>query len=916
MEYKDTLNLPQTAFPMKANLPQREPEILARWQREQLYQQMVAANAGKPRFVLHDGPPYANGNTHLGHTLNKVLKDIIVKHRAMTGWLAPYVPGWDCHGLPIELQVEKKLGRAKKDAMPKVEVRQLCRQHAARFVGIQREEFERLGILADWEHPYLTMDFAFEADEVRALGQCIDKGMLFRGKKPVHWCWSCATALAEAEVEYADVTSPSVYVAYALDTPLPAALTGLTDVAAAAWTTTPWTLPASLAIAVHPEHDYVVVDLGARRAIVAQALVPALTKALRLEAPPRELACFKGRALEGATCRHPWIDRSVPIVLADYVTLESGTGLVHTAPGHGHDDYQTGLRYGLDVYAPVDARGRFTEEVTPWAGERVLDANAKIVDHLRQVGTLLAAHDFTHSYPHCWRCKNPIIFRATEQWFLGMERQDLRQRALREIERVRWVPEWGRERIHNMIATRPDWCLSRQRDWGVPVVALHCTGCSEVFTSAALCEHVAAIFDREGADAWFARPAAELTPAGTQCPRCGGTAFEKEKDILDVWFDSGVSWFAVVGRRPELAGHADLYLEGSDQHRGWFHSALLTGVALADRAPYDIVLTHGFTRDAAGRKESKSLGNATKPSEIINKLGAELLRLWVAAEDYRDDVRISDEIFAQLVEAYRRVRNTVRFLLSNLYDFDPARDAVPFAELPELERWALHRTAGLLDRCHRAYEGFEFHLVYHALNNFCSVDLSSLYLDVRKDRLYCERPDSRERRATQTALYGMCDVLLRVMAPVLSFTAEEAWQYVPGADRAPSVFLAGMQPAVAGWHDQDLGERFDRLFDVRTVAMKAIEAARSSGLVKVSAEARLVLTPPDAATAQLLAGRLDELPALFLVGQVAIAPVGPALGASVERADGGKCERCWTVRELGSAPAHPQLCGRCAAVVA
>lgn len=916
MDYKETLNLPRTAFPMKANLPQREPEILARWRNDDLYRQLLTANAGKPRFVLHDGPPYANGNTHLGHTLNKILKDLIVKHRAMTGRFAPYVPGWDCHGLPIELQVEKKLGRAKKEALGKVEVRQLCRQHAQKFVDIQRTEFERLGVLADWERPYLTMDFAYEADEVRLLGKCIAADLLFRGKKPVHWCWSCATALAEAEVEHTEIASPSVYVAYPLHEPLPKALQGLGPVAAAAWTTTPWTLPASLAVAVHPDHDYVVAEIGDRRVIVAQALLPALAKALRSPTAPRELAVFKGRDLDGVTCRHPWIDRSVPIVMADYVTLESGTGMVHTAPGHGHDDYQTGLRYGLEVYAPVDARGRFTDAVPEWQGERVLDANPKIVEHLRSVGTLLAAHDFTHSYPHCWRCKNPIVFRATEQWFLGMERGDLRQKSLREIERVRWVPEWGQARIHNMIATRPDWCLSRQRDWGVPVVALHCTGCSEVFTSQALCEHVASIFDREGADAWFARPVTELAPAGTACPKCQGTAFEKEKDILDVWFDSGVSWSAVLERRAELGGHADLYLEGSDQHRGWFHSALLTSVAIENRAPYDIVLTHGFTRDAAGRKESKSLGNVTKPSEIINQFGAELLRLWVAAEDYRDDVRISDEIFAQLVEAYRRVRNTVRFLLSNLYDFDPATDTVPVAQLPELDRWALHRTAVLLERCGQAYEAFEFHVVYHALNNFCSVDLSSLFMDVRKDRLYCERPDSPERRATQTALYGICDVLLRVMAPVLSFTADEAWSYLPGAGRASSVFVAGMQVDVGAWRDDALGATFDQLLDVRAVAMKAIEEARKAGTIKVPADARLVITPADAATAQLLSARAADLPSWFLVGQVSIAPVAASLTAVVEKADGGKCERCWTVRALGSHPAHPALCARCAGVVA
>jgi isoleucyl-tRNA synthetase len=924
VDYKTTLNLPRTDFPMRANLAQREPEVLKRWESMDLYGRLQKHNAGRPRFVLHDGPPYANGNIHIGHTLNKVLKDLIVKHRAMSGRLAPYVPGWDCHGLPIEIEVERKIGRAKKEAMPKAEVRRLCREYAARFVDVQREEFKRLGIFGDWAHPYLTMDNAYSADEVRVLGRCIAAGLVYRGKKPVLWCASCTTALAEAEVEYAEITSPSAYVAYPFVEPLPGPLAGLAAPAAAIWTTTPWTLPASLAVAVHPDHEYIAVELGGRTLVVAAALVGALAGAMG-GGTARERVRFRGADIAGAKVQHPWLPRQVPVVLAEYVTLESGTGLVHTAPGHGHEDYETGLRYGLDVLAPVDDRGRFTAEVPEWAGTRVFDADKPIVEHLRNGGALLAAAPFAHSYPHCWRCKNPIVFRATEQWFVGMERRELRARSLAEIDRVRWVPPWGRDRIHGMIETRPDWCISRQRDWGVPVVAMFCEGCGEPLVSEALCQHVATVFEQEGADAWFTRPVADLVPPGTRCGKCSGSAFRRENDILDVWFDSGCSWKAVVERRPELGGHADMYLEGSDQHRGWFHSSLLTSVAVEGRAPYDTVVTHGFTLDGTGRKMSKSLKNVIAPEDVIKRHGAELLRLWVSAEDYRDDVRVSEEILGQLVEAYRRIRNTARFLLSNLYDFDPAKDAVAHTKLPDLERWALHRAHALAERCGAAYEDFEFHVVYHALNNFCSVDLSAFYLDVRKDCLYCERADGPARRAAQTALHGILDVLVRLMAPILSFTAEDVWSFMPGAGNAESVFLAGLDAARPEWKDDALAGRFDRLLAVRGAVTKAIEEARQAGTVKQSSEARVVLgTDAVEGLGALLAARADELPMLFLAATVTLdgveggaeSPVVPGLRVRVERAAGDKCPRCWIVRRLGVDARHPEVCDRCAAVLA
>jgi isoleucyl-tRNA synthetase len=619
--------------------------------------------------------------------------------------------------------------------------------------------------------------------------------------------------------------------------------------------------------------------------------------------------------------KHPWLDRVVPVVTANYVTLESGTGLVHTAPGHGQDDYQTGLKYGLEVLAPVDDRGRFTDAVPDWKGTRVFDANPLIIEHLRRVGTLLATHEFNHSYPHCWRCKNPIVFRATEQWFIGMERQELRQRALAEIDRVRWVPEWGRERIHGMISMRPDWCISRQRDWGVPVVALFCESCGKEHFSERLCGHVAGYFETEGADAWFGRPIADLVPPGLACEQCKGTTFRRETDILDVWFDSGVSWRAVVEQRPELGGHADMYLEGSDQHRGWFHSALLTSVAVTGKAPYDVVLTHGFILDGQGKKMSKSGDNAVAPGDVIKKHGAELLRLWVAAEDYRGDVSVSDEILNQLVEAYRRIRNTARFLLSNLYDFDPAKDAVPYDKLPALERWALHATDALARRVRGAYDAYEFHVIYHALNNFCSVDLSAMYLDVRKDRLYCERPDAPARRATQTVLHGILDTLVRLMAPVLSFTADEIWKHMP-ATTEPSVFLAGFGETPDSWRDDALAARYEKLFAVRGAVSKALEEVRQAGTLKQPSEAQVALGATGE-LATLLADPDVELQSLLLAGAVRLdaadappSPVLPELRVRIGRSEGGKCERCWYVRPVGTSPDHPTLCERCTGVVA
>ncbi|HEX7228780.1 MAG TPA: isoleucine--tRNA ligase, partial [Candidatus Binatia bacterium] len=756
MDYKDTLNLPKTAFPMRANLPQNEPKQVEKWQRDKTYFQVLERNARKPKFILHDGPPYANGNIHIGHALNKILKDVIVKYKAMTGSAAPYVPGWDCHGLPIELQVEKNVGRAKKLTMIKPEIRRLCKEYAEKYVSIQREEFKRLGVLGDWERPYLTLNPAYEAQEIRELGKIAASGALYRQKKPVYWCASCVTALAEAEVEYEDHTSPSIYVKFAVTDPkgrFP--INPTIGTFFVIWTTTPWTLPANQAIAVHPKFMYRLVKTPHGELILNQELISAVMKALGLEAGEYEVmsGAWSGAEFEGIVCRHPWLDRDSKIILGEFVTQDQGTGAVHIAPGHGQEDYEVGLRYGLPVIAPVDAEGKFTAEAGDLQGESVFKADGRIIQMLADRGALLKQEKLSHSYPHCWRCKNPVIFRATEQWFISMEKKGLRQQALYAIDQVRWIPPWGKERIRGMLESRPDWCISRQRSWGVPIPAVYCRKCNDAILTQELCEHTATIFEKEGSDSWYIRPLEELIPTSLTCSDCSGRDFLREEDILDVWFDSGVSWASVVEADPRLGGRADLYLEGSDQHRGWFHTALLTSLATSGRAPYESVLTHGFTLDGKGRKMSKSFGNVVAPQEIMNKSGAEILRLWVAAEDFREDVRISDEILNRMIEAYRRLRNTARFLISNLYDFDPAPDAVQTAQLDEMDRWILQRTQSVLSRCRDAYENYEFHVVYHTLNNFCSVDLSAQYLDIVKDRLYCEGTKSETRRAAQTTLH-------------------------------------------------------------------------------------------------------------------------------------------------------------------
>ncbi|HSF67298.1 MAG TPA: isoleucine--tRNA ligase [Nitrospiraceae bacterium] len=947
MDYKATLNLPKTDFPMKANLPQREPELLALWEKERLYEQIQEAGKGRPLYVLHDGPPYANGRIHIGHALNKILKDIIVKSKTMAGYQVPYVPGWDCHGLPIEHQVTKELGEKKK-TLDTLAIRRLCRDYAEKFYKIQRDEFQRLGILGDWQHPYLTMNPGYEATIIREFGKFVERGGVYKGLKPVLWCTADQTALAEAEVEYEDHTSPSIYVKFPLVTspevlshtfPGISLPTGIKLVSVVIWTTTPWTLPANQAVCLHGEIDYAFVQVGNEVLIVAEQLLENVAKVCKLEGA-RVFGVKKGReGFEGIETQRPLTTGLSPILLGDFVTLDQGTGCVHIAPGHGMEDYILVLEHNakaspgeqLEILAPVDDGGRFTDVVKEFSGQHVLRANPKIVDFLQANGRLLGHGSLSHSYPYCWRCKNPVIFRATEQWFVSMKTNELRKEALAEIDRVRWIPAYGRDRISGMIENRPDWCLSRQRVWGVPIPGFTCIGCRSVLADPTVIEHIAMLIESKGADAWFERSASELLPKGTICQKCGGRDFEKERDILDVWFESGVSYAAVLKERKWWP--SDLYLEGSDQHRGWFHSALLAGVVTDHLAPYKAVLTHGFVLDGQGKKMSKSAGNVVAPQDVIKQSGAEILRLWVSAQDYRDDVRISPEILTHLIEAYRKIRNTCRFVLSNLYDFDPTKDSVPYEQLPELDRWALMKLGELIPKVRQAYEDFEFHSIFYALNNFCSVDLSAVYLDILKDRLYTFRADSPLRRGSQTVLFEIIMAMTKLMAPVLSFTAEEIWRTMPETCKksvgTTSVHLAAFPDITVEWIDPDMGRRWEDLLHLRGEVQAKLEGKRREGVIGAPLEAKVTIYAQRANPAMYDVFKLYEnvLSTLFIVSQVELVAVdnvdanimsdlSDGFGVVVDRASGRKCERCWNYREtVGKDATHPTLCDRCVEAV-
>jgi isoleucyl-tRNA synthetase len=918
LDVKSTLNLPRTSFAMKASLAQKEPEMIRKWDEERLYERILESKKGRPVFILHDGPPYANGHIHLGTTLNKILKDFIVKTKAMEGHSAPYVPGWDCHGLPIEIHVDKQLG-ARKKTLPVPDVREECRKYALKYIDVQRNEFRRLGVLGEWSRPYLTMDPAYEAMVLRYLADFFDRGSVYKGKRPVHWCIHCRTALAEAEIEYRDKTSPSIYVRFPVVSDLSGKFPALAGrrVFVLIWTTTPWTLPANLAIAFHPDHEYVAAEAGGDIYILAKRLLPVVAEELGWK-EPKALASFPGRDLEGLKARHPWIDRDSVFVLAEYVTLEDGTGAVHTAPGHGQDDYRTGVSYGLDIYTPVDDEGRFTPDVPRYAGLEVFQANPVITADLKNDGTLLKETSLGHSYPHCWRCKNPVIFRATEQWFIAMDANGFRDKARAAIKAVRWIPEWGEERIDNMVAGRPDWCISRQRSWGVPIPAFSCHGCGAVVADAAIVRHVAGLFEREGSDAWYRKEAAALLPAGTKCPSCGASDFRKEMNILDVWFESGASQ-NVLEREPGHRWPSDLYIEGHDQHRGWFQSSLLIGVGAKGRSPFETCITHGFILDEQGRAMSKSLGNVIEPGEIIARSGAEILRLWVAMLNYKEDARFGREIEQRLVEAYRKIRNTWRFLLGNLSDFDPDRDAVGEEELLDLDRWILERGEEVGRRVRRAYSDYEYHTVLHALLDFFTVDLSAFYLDVVKDRVYCSAAKSVLRRSAQTAMFEVLRRSLLLAAPILSFTADEVWAHMPGyAGKEGSVHL-GEFPAERAW----LGRRgpafledMAALLAVREKVLKELEKARGEGLIGNSLEAKVTLRAP-AAQAALLERYAADLAALFIVSAVTVEQGGgDELAVLTGKAPGAKCERCWNYSEfVGRSAAHPTFCARCDAVV-
>jgi isoleucyl-tRNA synthetase len=933
--YKDTLNLPVTRFDMKANLSVREPQIQDRWQELDLYGQVRQARKAAPRKVLHDGPPYANGEIHMGTALNKILKDLVVRSLTMRSFDSPYVPGWDCHGLPIEHKVVKELG-SQAAAMSHAEIRSLCHTEAMKWVDVQRRQFRRLGVLGDWEKPYLTLDPRYEASILDVLADLLDEGYVFRQLKPIHWCISDRTALAEAELEYHDETTPSIYVNFPMVSRVPASWTSQDgssdhDWHAMIWTTTPWTLPANVAIAVHPDVTY----CGVRytepstgkvvRTILAADLVAKLM-ALGKVTEFAEVGRCRGKDLEHSEYRHPFVERVSPIVLAGYVSVEDGTGLVHTAPGHGAEDYQTGRAYQLSVLSPVDPAGKFTDEAPEWvAGRQVFAANPTIVDHLRASGHLFHQMPLVHSYPHCWRCKKPVIFRATKQWFIAVDHNDLRGRTLKSIGDVSWLPAWGQTRIESMVSLRPDWCISRQRSWGVPIPALGCTTCHTQLLTAATVRHFRDLFRGHGADAWFTRPVEEIAPPGASCPNCGGTTFRKEGDILDVWFESGSSHRAVLAQNFGLGYPTYMYLEGSDQHRGWFQSSILTAVGTTGTAPFETVLTHGFVVDDKGEKMSKSLGNVVLAVKATEQYGADVLRLMTASMDYADDIRISERGIKEMSEAYRKIRNTFRYLLGNLEDyrqFDPA-EVDPEPCLHEIDRWALGQLNQVIRDVTAAYERFEFYRVYQRIYQFVSVELSSFYLDVLKDRLYAEAPRGPDRRAAQFVLARLHERLTRLLAPILAHTAEESWDYLPDREGKPaSVHLALFPEAEPRWDDPARDERWGILLEAREAVLRALEGLRKNKTIG-SAQEAVVAIAASPADAPLLDASRALLTTLCMVSALTVEPAASLPGDSerfgvvASRSPYAKCERCWNLRpDVGQHADHPTLCGRCARVVA
>lgn len=931
MDYKDTLNLPQTGFPMKASLNVKEPERIKKWQDEKVYEKMLAARDKNNPYILHDGPPYANGEIHIGHAMNKILKDIIIKLKAFEGHYTPYVPGWDCHGLPIEHQVDKKLGK-KKYEMSKSDIRKECRKYADKFIDVQRQGFIRLGGFGDWDNPYITMDYEYEAKTLGELYKFFDNGGAYKGLKPVYWCTSCVTALAEAEVEYDNHTSHSVYVKFPMKDGFKEKFgLGASDkISAVIWTTTPWTLPANLAVAVNPELEYSILKItdtcnknleAGEYIIVATELAEKMKEEFHIHGS-ESVKTFRGTELDRVEFRHAFYDRVSLGILGSHVTLEAGTGLVHTAPGHGQEDYEVGLQYGLEIYNPVNDNGVYRPDVEIFAGEHINKANPQIVEMMDEQGSLLSTGQIDHSYPHCWRCKNPVIFRATPQWFISMETNNLRKKVLEEIKKVSWTPAWGENRITSMIENRPDWCISRQRSWGVPIAVFLCQDCGETVLTKEIQNNVLKYFSAEGADAWFDRPNEDFIPEGTKCSKCGSQNFSKETDILDVWFDSGTSHAAVLEVRDELTWPANMYLEGSDQHRGWFHSSILASTGARGCAPYKEVLTHGFAMDGKGRKMSKSLGNTINPQDIINKFGAEILRLWVSAEDYSEDVRISNDIVQRLVESYRKIRNTARYLLGNLSDFNPDKDSVAFEDMLDLDRYALMRWQQVKKRVYDAYDKYQFHTFYHTFINFCINDLSSFYLDILKDRLYAYKPASRERRSAQTVLFRLVHEMSLMMAPVLSFTADEIYEYMPDYEgKKGSIFEENFAP-VEELKDEENLKKWQKILEIRKEVTKALEIARAEKVIGHPLDADIVIGV-DAESAENL--KADEgIEKIFIVSEVKV--TDPAelsdchtsedgrIKVKVTPSTNAKCERCWTKSPTVGEQTEG-ICNRCSEAV-
>ena len=917
MDYRDTLNLPQTEFPMRAKLPQREPEMLEFWEKININQLARENRKGAPQYILHDGPPYANGDIHMGTALNKVLKDIINKYKSMRGYDCPYVPGWDTHGLPIEHQIIKTKNINRKE-ITDLEFRKMCRDYALKYVDVQREQFKRLGVRGDWENPYLTLAPEFEGRQIKVFGTMAERGFIYKGMRPVYWCASCETALAEAEIEYGNKVSDSIYVKFPFldDKGL---FGGVENCYCLIWTTTAWTIPANLAIVLHPDLDYVLVEAGSEKYLLAEGLLEEVSKLAGSEETWPVLKRFKGSELSGLRCRHPLYERESILLLGDHVTLEQGTGCVHTAPGHGHEDFMVGQSHNLPILSPLNDTGYFTEEAGQYAGMYYENGGRQVIEDLEKSGALIKTIPIEHQYPNCWRCKLPVLYRATEQWFASID--GFRQDALRAINSVKWIPSWGEDRIYNMISDRQDWCISRQRVWGVPIPIFYCTACEAHLINNRTIEAVSELFSREGSDAWFSREAEEILPEGTTCSECGHSGFRKETDTMDVWFDSGSSHDAVLETRPELRWPSDMYMEGSDQYRGWFHSSLLTAVATRGEPPYRAVLSHGWVVDGEGKKMSKSLGNVIAPAHIINQYGADILRLWVSSADFTHDIHLSENILKQLIEVYRKIRNTTRFLLAGCYDYNPETKAVDYNSLEELDRWALNRLGNLVEKVTQSYENHEYHQFFHALHNFCVVDMSNFYLDVIKDRLYCSAPGDHGRRSAQTVLMTVLEHLVIMMSPILTFTAEELWQHLPARDRQ-SVQLADWPEPDPAWKDGELERRWQTILEVREEVTWALEQARKDKIIGGSLEGSVTVWAEGSIYEQLQYFR-EQLPQLFIVSEAQLlpdksaAPSGAVEGQRlpikilVEKTGGAKCPRCWIYSDSGQ-----ELCPRCSEVTA